>query len=215
MKTYKFGNTKIYFHKNELPDSIKFPKEVAIDTETTGLNLTRDRLCLMQIGFSQEECHLIKFDVDFFEKQNSSKKLKELFKNDSIQKIFHFGRFDLSIIKKFFGINCNNIFCTKIASKLVRTYTDRHGLKDLCKELLEVDLSKIQQSSDWSQENLSENQIKYASKDVIYLFELKNKLEFMLQREKRTEVSKKLFEFLKTRIELDFMGWQDVDIFSQ
>jgi|TARA_B100000287_G_scaffold360449_1_gene352866 ribonuclease D len=214
MKTFKFGDTKVYLHKNDLPDSLKFPEEVAIDTETTGLNLSRDRLCLMQIGFSRNECHIIKFDQQYLRKKKKSKNLESLLKNKQILKIFHFGRFDLAVIKKSFDINSPNVFCTKIASKLVRTYTDKHGLKDLCKELLDKDLNKSQQSSDWSSEELTSNQIKYAINDVIFLFELKKILSLMLKREDRFEISTKLFDFLSTRIDLDLMGWNDIDIFS-
>ena len=214
MKTYKFGDTSVFLHKNDLPNSIEFPCEVSIDSETTGLNLNRDRLCLIQIGFSKKECHLVKFDVSYFQKNNTSANLLKLFKNKDIKKIFHYARFDLSVIQKSFDVKCKNFFCTKIASKLVRTYTDRHGLKDLCRELLGKEISKVQQSSDWSLDNLTDSQIKYASHDVIFLFELKKKLETMLIRENRLKLSQKIFDFLETRIELDFLGWNDIDIFS-
>ena len=147
-------------------------------------------------------------------KKNNSKNLLSLFQDKDILKVFHFARFDLSMIRKSFGINCQNIFCTKIASKLVRTYTDKHGLKDLCKEILNQDLNKTQQSSDWSSEDLSSNQLKYASNDVIYLLDLKKKLKSMLKREERFDLCQRLFDFLPTRIELDFLGWNDIDIFS-
>ena len=214
MKTFNFGNTKVYLHKNDLPNSLKFPKEVAVDSETTGLSLVRDRLCLIQIAISRNECHLIKFDKPDLKKKVVAKNLVDLFENRNILKVFHYARFDLAVIKKAFGVDCQNIFCTKIASKLVRTYTDKHGLKDLCKELLEKDLNKTQQSSDWSAEELSSSQINYASNDVIFLIELKQILELMLQREGRHNLSKKLFAFLSTRVDLDFLGWNDIDIFS-
>ena len=134
--------------------------------------------------------------------------------NNKIQKIFHYARFDVAILKKTFQVNIENIFCTKLASKLVRTYTDKHGLKELCKELLAVDLNKSQQSSDWSSDKLSDNQIRYASFDVIHLFELKDRLEKMLKREKRTDIAKSLFTFLPTRIKLDLLDFTDTDIFS-
>ena len=193
MKTFNFGDTKVYLHKEDLPDSIKFSKEVGVDSETTGLSLVRDRLCLLQIA---------------------AKNLINLFENENITKVFHYARFDLAVIKKAFEVSCRNIFCTKIASKLVRTYTDKHGLKDLCKELLDKDLNKTQQSSDWSAKELSSNQLKYASNDVIFLIELKQILQSMLKREGRYELSQKLFTFLSTRVELDFLGWNDIDIFS-
>jgi len=214
MKTFNFGDTKVYLHKNDLPDSLKFPEEIAVDSETTGLSLVRDRLCLLQIATSRNECHLIKFEKTNLKKKIVAKNLIKLFENEKIIKVFHYARFDLAVIKKALGVNCKNIFCTKIASKLVRTYTDKHGLKDLCKELLDKDLNKTQQSSDWSAEQLSSNQLKYASNDVIFLVELKQILELMLKREGRYELSQKLFTFLSTRVDLDFLGWNDVDIFS-
>ncbi len=214
MKTFNFGDTKVYLHKNDLPDSLKYPKEIAVDSETTGLSLVRDRLCLLQVATSRNECHLIKFEKIDPQKKLIAKNLTKLFENDEIIKVFHYARFDLAVIKKAFGVNCQNIFCTKIASKLVRTYTDKHGLKDLCKELLDKDLNKTQQSSDWSAKELSSNQLKYASNDVIFLVELKQILEMMLKREGRFELSEKLFTFLSTRVDLDFLGWNDIDIFS-
>ena len=214
MKTFNFGSTKVYLHKNDLPNSLEFHKEIAVDSETTGLSLVRDRLCLLQIATSRNECHLIKFEKTNLKKKIVAKNLIKLFENEKIIKVFHYARFDLAVIKKALGVNCKNIFCTKIASKLVRTYTDKHGLKDLCKELLDKDLNKTQQSSDWSAEQLSSNQLKYASNDVIFLVELKQILELMLKREGRYELSQKLFTFLSTRVDLDFLGWNDVDIFS-
>ena len=214
MKTFKFAETSVFLHNEDLPDLLDYADEIGVDTETTGLNLSRDRLCLIQIGISRNECHLVKFDKSEFQKEGKYKNLVNLLNNKQIKKIFHYARFDLAVIKKFLKINCENIFCTKIASKLVRTYTDRHGLKDLCKEILEIDLNKSQQSSDWSASDLSKNQIKYASHDVIFLFDLKKKLHEMLKREDRLEISEKIFSFLQTRIELDLSGWIDSDIFS-
>ena len=214
MKTFKFAETSVFLHNEDLPDLLDYADEIGVDTETTGLNLSRDRLCLIQIGISRNECHLVKFDKAEFQKKGKYKNLVNLLNNKKIKKIFHYARFDLAVIKKFLKINCENIFCTKIASKLVRTYTDRHGLKDLCKEILEIDLNKSQQSSDWSASDLSKNQIKYASHDVIFLFDLKKKLHEMLKREDRLEISEKIFSFLQTRIELDLSGWIDSDIFS-
>ena len=214
MKTFKFAETSVFLHNEDLPDLLDHTDEIGVDTETTGLNLSRDRLCLIQIGISRNECHLVKFDKSEFQKEGKYKNLVNLLNNKKIKKIFHYARFDLAVIKKFLKINCENIFCTKIASKLVRTYTDRHGLKDLCKEILEIDLNKSQQSSDWSASDLSKNQIKYASHDVIFLFDLKKKLHEMLKREDRLEISEKIFSFLQTRVELDLSGWIDSDIFS-
>ena len=214
MKTFKFGKSKIFLHNNDLSHPIKNTKIISIDTETTGLSLVRDRLCLIQIGISHKECHLVKFDSDFFKKKKQAKNLQILLNDKKIEKIFHYARFDTAIIKKFLDVSCQNIFCTKIASKLVRTYTDRHGLKDLCKELLEIDLNKSQQLSDWSSNELSENQIKYAAYDVIFLFDLRKKLKQMLLREERDALAKSIFTFLPNRVELDFLGWLDTDIFS-
>lgn len=214
MKTFKFAETSVFLHNEDLPDLLDYADEIGVDTETTGLNLSRDRLCLIQIGISRNECHLVKFDKSEFQKEGKYKNLVNLLNNKKIKKIFHYARFDLAVIKKFLKINCENIFCTKIASKLVRTYTDKHGLKDLCKEILEIDLNKSQQSSDWSASDLSKNQIKYASHDVIFLFDLKKKLHEMLKREDRLEISEKIFSFLQTRVELDLSGWIDSDIFS-
>ena len=183
MKTFKFGESKIFLHQDDLPAKIRTPKIVAIDTETTGLSLIRDRLCLIQFAFSKEECHLVQFSKKN-SKFNKNLKVLKILNDHKIQKIFHYARFDVAILRKTFQTNIENIFCTKLASKLVRTYTDKHGLKELCKELLGVDLNKSQQSSDWSAEKLSENQIRYASYDVIHLFALKERLQRMLEREK-------------------------------
>ena len=214
MKTFKFGESKIFLHQDDLPAKIKTPKIVAIDTETTGLSLTRDRLCLIQLAFSKEECHLVQFNSKDLKFENKNLEVLKILNNRKIQKIFHYARFDIAILKKTFQANIENIFCTKLASKLVRTYTDKHGLKELCKELLAVDLNKSQQSSDWSSDKLSENQIRYASYDVIHLFELKKILESMLEREERLEIAKSLFSFLPTRIKLDLLDFTDTDIFS-
>ena len=214
MKSLKLNNKQFFTYKNDLPDSLILGKEVGIDTETTGLSLIRDRLCLIQISSGDDNCHLVKFDVDFFQKRTPPKNLVKLLSDTEVSKIFHFARFDLAIIKKFLDVSCENIFCTKIASKLVRTYTDKHGLKDLCKELLGIDLNKSQQSSDWSNESLSNNQISYAASDVIYLNKLKEKLVEMLKREKRLDLANKVFTFLNTRVDLDILGWDGQDIFS-
>ena len=214
MKSLKLNNKQFFTYKNDLPDSLILGKEVGIDTETTGLSLIRDRLCLIQISSGDDNCHLVKFDVDFFRKKIPPKNLIKLLSDKDVSKIFHFARFDLAIIKKFLGVSCENIFCTKIASKLVRTYTDKHGLKDLCKELLGIDLNKSQQSSDWSSESLSNNQISYAASDVIYLNKLKEKLVEMLKREERLDLANKVFTFLNTRVDLDILGWDGQDIFS-
>ena len=213
MKTFKFGKSKVYLHKDDLPKGIAYDNEIAIDTETTGLSLFRDRLCLIQFALTKDECHMVQFEEQSLQSK-SKPEIEKILSNSKVEKIFHYARFDVAMIKKFLGIDIENIFCTKIASKLVRTYTDKHGLKDLCKELLNVDLNKSQQSSDWSSEILSDNQIKYASHDVIYLSDLKHKLEKMLKRGGRMDIAKSIFNFLPTRIELDFLDWYNIDFFS-
>tara|TARA_B100000575_G_C23020324_1_gene587532 strand:+ start:213 stop:860 length:648 start_codon:yes stop_codon:yes gene_type:complete len=214
MKTFKTSDCEIFLHDNDLPSDIECEEIISVDTETTGLSLVRDQLCLIQIGISSKECHMVKFERNFFEENNPPKNLVELMKNDNIKKIFHYARFDVAMIKRFFGVYTKNNFCTKIASKLVRTYTDKHGLKDLCKDLLNIDLNKSQQTTDWFSEKLTENQLKYAANDVIHLFDLKNKLEKMLIREKRLELADKIFSFIPSRVELDLLDWHDIDIFS-
>ena len=214
MKTFKFGNLTIFLHLNDFPEPLKGKIDyVSVDTETTGLSLTRDRLCLIQLSITENESHVIKFEPDFILKKTPDN-LINLLQNDSITKIFHYARFDLAMIKKYLKINLGNIFCTKIASKLVRTYTDKHGLKDLCREILEIDINKSQQSSDWSSDELSKNQLKYAASDVIHLVKLKSRLTEMLIREKRISLANEMFSFLQTRVELDLLGWNNEDIFS-
>mgnify|MGYP001219046636 CR=1 FL=1 len=214
MKSLKIDNKQYFIHKNDIPSDFDIGKSIAIDTETTGLSLNRDRLCVLQMSGNIDECHLVKFDADLFKKGLSPKNLINLLNNQEIEKIFHFARFDLAMIKKFLNLDCKNVFCTKIASKLVRTYTDKHGLKDLCKELLEIDLNKTQQSSDWSNQELSNNQIKYAASDVLYLNDLKQILIKMLKREDRYDLALDIFNFLETRVKLDLLGWDQNDIFS-
>lgn len=214
MKTYKFGNTVIHLHQNDIPNNINFMDVLAVDSETTGLSLVRDRLCLIQLAVSDKECHFVKFDDNFFQEGKKPNELINLLSNPDITKIFHYARFDLAMIKKYLELDLCNVFCTKIASKLVRTYTDKHGLKDLCKELLYKDLNKSSQSSDWSADKLSNEQLKYASHDVIHLFKLKLILEKMLVREGRIDLAKKTFEFLPSRVDLDLSGWSEIDIFS-
>merc|ERR1711991_301685 len=197
MKTYKFGQTTIHLHQNDIPKNIKLTgNSIAIDSETTGLSLVRDRLCLIQLAVSEKECHFVKFDNDFFDKGSKPQELVYLLSKPDI-------------IKKYLGLDLKNLFCTKVSSKLVRTYTDKHGLKDLCKELINIDLNKSSQSSDWSSIELSNEQLKYASHDVIHLFRLKEILEQMLKREKRIELAREIFEFLPVRVKLDLMGWDE------
>ncbi len=214
MKSLKTDKKEFLIYKNDLTENVSCGKTISLDTETTGLSLVRDRLCLIQIADEDNNCHLVKFDHDFFKKKKTPINLINLLNNDHIEKIFHFARFDLAFIKKFLGVDCKNVFCTKIASKLVRTYTDRHGLKDLCREMLNIDLNKSQQTSDWSNEELLASQIKYAASDVIYLIKLKEKLVQMLKREDRFELAQNIFKFLNFRVELDLLGWDQHDIFS-
>lgn len=214
MKSFKIDKKEFKLYKNDITDNFICGKKISLDTETTGLSLVRDRLCLIQIGDENNNCHLVKFDRNFLKNKAVPKNLIRLLSNDNIEKIFHFARFDLAFIKKFLGVECRNVFCTKIASKLVRTYTDRHGLKDLCREMLNIDLNKSQQTSDWSSDELLPSQIKYAASDVLHLINLKEKLTQMLIREDRLELAENIFKFLNFRVQLDLLGWDQIDIFS-
>ncbi len=198
-----------FLYQNDLPENVILGSEIAIDTETTGLNLRRDRLCLLQISSGDGNAHLIQFTKDNYNCPN----VKKLLSDPKILKIFHFARFDLAVLNQYLSIEISNIYCTKIASKLVRTYTEAHGLKAICKELIKVELIKEQQSSDWANFKISEEQVKYAAGDVLYLHSLKEKLDEMLKREGRLEISRQCFEFLKTRSKLDLLGFES-DIFS-
>ncbi|MFP6774277.1 MAG: ribonuclease D [Alphaproteobacteria bacterium] len=199
-----------HLHKGDLPTGLSFGTMVAIDSETMGLDPHRDRLCLIQLSDGQGDCHLVQFAQGDYQAPN----LCAMLADPAITKLFHFARFDVAMIKRYLGIDCTPIYCTKIASKLVRTYTDRHGLKDLCRELLDIDLSKQQQSSDWGADELSAQQLDYAANDVLHLHRLHAVLETMLAREGRGHLARACFEFLATRAELDLSGWPDVDIFS-
>jgi ribonuclease D len=201
---------KIKLHKNDLPDGLDFGRTVAIDTETLGLNPQRDRLCLAQLSAGDNTCHAVQFDGTDYSAPN----LKRLLTDESVLKLFHFARFDLAAMKRYLGAMAAPVYCTRTASKLVRTYTDRHGLKDLVRELLNVDLSKDQQSSDWGAAELTEKQLAYAANDVAFLHRLKDGLDMMLAREGRTELAEACFRFLPTRAELDLAGWPDTDIFA-
>jgi len=200
----------VHFHKNDLPAGLDFGKSVAVDTETQGLSLVRDKLCLVQLSSGDGDAHIVQVNRQSFDCPN----LKALLADDDIVKIYHFARFDVAILKRDLGIDATPVFCTKIASGLVRTYTDRHGLKDICRELLSVDLSKQQQSSDWAGDELSEAQLNYAASDVLYLHQLKNVLTARLLRENRLELAQSCFDFLPIRADLDLAGWEDIDIFS-
>ncbi len=201
--------------QNDLPkQSLKsFKGDITIDTETLGLNIKRDRLCLIQLrNESNKKVYLIKFDKNI--SPANSKNIKSLFEDKSLTKIFHYARFDMAVLKENLNINVRNVFCTKIASKLTRTYSSKHGLKDLVKEILNVELDKTEQTSDWSQKKLTKQQIQYAMNDVIYLSDLKKNLESKLLEVKRLKTFKSIMNFLDTRVELDLMGWENTDIFA-
>ena len=201
---------KVTLHKNDLPDGLSLGPAVAIDTETLGLNPYRDRLCLAQLSSGDGTCHAVQFAVGGFAAPN----LKRLLTDSKTLKLFHFARFDMAMFRRHLGVMAAPVYCTKIASKLVRTYTDRHGLKDLVKDLLNIDLSKEQQSSDWGAAELNERQLAYAAGDVAYLHKLREALDAMLAREGRTRLAAECFHFLPARAELDLAGWPDVDIFA-
>jgi ribonuclease D len=198
-----------HLYKNDLDDGIVFKENVAIDTEAMGLDPARDRLCLIQIFDGETDCHMVQFENSNTESPN----LIKLLNDQKIQKIFHYARFDMAALKHALKIDIKNVYCTKIASKIARTYTNNHGLKDLCKELLGIEISKKQQSSDWGNSNLSKEQIAYAANDVIYLHQIKNKLDEMLVREDRQLLVDACLSFLPTRVDLDLRGWEN-DIFS-
>ena len=200
----------IKLHKNDLPPGLAFKDAVAVDTETLGLRPHRDRLCVVQLSAGDDAVHLVQFDG----KDWSAPRLKAHLSDPSILKIFHFARFDVAVLRQYLGVECDPIYCTKIASKLARTYTDRHGLKDLCAELLGVDLSKQQQSSDWGAEKLTDQQRHYAASDVLHLHALRTKLDTMLQREGRVVAAEACFRFVSARASLDLAGFEDVDIFA-
>ncbi|RUW32061.1 MULTISPECIES: ribonuclease D [unclassified Mesorhizobium] len=203
--------TDIRFHKNDLPDLSRYNVgAVAIDTETLGLNPHRDRLCVVQISPGDGSADVIQIAPG----QRKAPNLVSLLRNRAITKLFHYGRFDIAVLYKAFGVMAEPVFCTKIASRLTRTYTDRHGLKDLCNELLGIGLSKAQQSSDWAAETLSPEQLEYAASDVLYLHRLREVLAARLAREGRTKEAEACFRFLPTRARLDLMGWAEEDIFA-
>jgi ribonuclease D len=202
----------IRYHKGDLPDlsSYSAAQAVAVDSETLGLNPHRDRLCVVQLSPGDGTADVIQISKG----QTDAPNLRALFTDPSKPKIFHFARFDVAVLRHYLNIQVTPVWCTKIASKLVRTYTDRHGLKDITRELLGVELSKQQQSSDWAAETLSDAQLAYAASDVLHLHALKEKLEFMLDREDRGQIAQACFEFLPVRAELDLKGWEETDIFA-
>lgn len=199
-----------HLHKGDLPKEIDFGSVVAVDSETMGLIPQRDPLCVVQLSAGDGDAHLVQLDRNTYD----APRLKALLADPGILKIFHFARFDIAAFKYWLGVETAPVFCTKIASKLSRTYTDRHGLKDVSRELLGVEMSKQQQSSDWGAAELSKAQIDYAASDVLYLRQIKEKLTAMLAREGRTELAQACFDFLPHRAALDLAGWPEIDIFS-
>jgi ribonuclease D len=199
-----------YVYKDDLPDGLGLGPIVAIDCETMGLNPKRDRLCVVQLSSGDGNAHL----VQVAKGQTSAPNLCRILEDPNVLKLFHFGRFDIAAMFEAFGALTAPVYCTKIASRLIRTYTDRHGLKNLLQELLLVDISKQQQSSDWGAKNLSKAQVEYAASDVLYLHQLRNALDKMLIREGRMEIAQSCFDFLPTRAQLDLAGWPDTDIFA-
>ncbi len=200
----------IKFHDGDLPKGLKLGDVIAVDTEAMGLELHRDQLCVVQLSDGSGVEHVVRLKRPEFDCPN----LKALLADPAVLKIFHFARFDVAMMKKWLGIECAPIFCTKIASKLARTYTDRHGLKDVSRELCGADMSKAQQSSDWGADKLTDAQLEYAASDVLYLHEIREKLIVMLEREGRLELAQACFDFLPKRADLDLAGWPETDIFA-
>ena len=200
----------VRLHRGDLPDLSRYTDSVAIDTETMGLNPHRDRLCVVQLSNGDGTADVVQIPLGHTEAPN----LMRLLADPSVTKIFHFARFDLTALNKTFGVMPQPVYCTKIASRLTRTYTDRHGLKDLVREVLGIDLSKQQQSSDWGAQNLTDAQLAYAASDVLHLHALRERLDAMLAREGRTALARACFEFLPVRAMLDLSGWEDEDIFA-
>jgi ribonuclease D len=202
---------KIHLHTYDLPDDFKAPASIAIDTEAMGLKYHRDRLCLVQLSAGDGVCHLVHFPTRDF---TNSPNLVSLLTNNAIEKIFHYGRFDLGILMHSFSIHISNVFCTKIASKLARTYSNKHGLKDLCKEILQVDISKQEQTSDWGSSTLRDEQKKYAATDVLYLHKLKEHFVSILKREGRMDLAQSCFDYLPWRAKLDIIAGENYDILA-
>jgi len=196
-------------HKDDLPSDLNLGNEIAVDTEAMGLELKRDPLTLVQISTGNNDCHIINLN----RKDYKAKNLVKILEDEKVNKIFHFARFDVAVLKFYLGANVKNIYCTKVSSKLARTFSEKHGLKDLVKEIIGVDMSKQMQSSDWGAEKLSEKQLKYAASDCLYLHQLKRELNKMLVRENRMELFKKCMKFLNTRVDLDLADYK-IDIFS-
>jgi len=201
---------QIILFKNDIPDDLVIEGDIAIDTEAMGLSFKRDRLCAIQIADANDNAYIIQIEKN----QQKAPNLKKLFESKEAVKILHYARFDVAMLYQYLNIKVENIFCTKIASKIARTYTDSHGLKELCRELLSVQISKQQQSSDWGAENLTKEQQIYSASDVLYLHKIRDKLSIMLIREDRLDLAKDCFKFIHSRMRLDLAGWESVDIFS-
>ena len=200
----------IHLHQYDIPDNLSFHGTVAVDTETSGLNLKRDRLCLIQLSDGNGDAHLVHFPTPRYD----APRLKRLIADETVTKLFHFARFDIAVLSQRLNVWCTPVYCTKIASKLVRTYTDRHSLKELCRALLSIELTKAQQSSDWGAATLTQEQQIYAASDVLHLHRLREKLDVMLERENRSDLATKCFAFIQTRTQLDLAGWGADDIFA-
>jgi ribonuclease D len=199
-----------HLHRGDLPEGVGFGSAVAVDTEAMGLNPHRDRLCVVQLSGGDGDAHLVQLAPGAYD----APRLKALMADPTVTKLFHFARFDLGMIYHYLGVMAGPVYCTKIASRLARTFTDRHGLRDLCKDLLNVDISKQQQSSDWGAPTLTEEQLRYAASDVLHLHALRAKLDAMLAREGRIDLARATFNFLPTRVLLDLEGWAEQDIFA-
>jgi ribonuclease D len=214
----KLDDPAIHVYRGDLPHGLRFASDVAVDTEAMGLNPHRDRLCLLQLSAGDGVCHLVQFPPPEPHSGAASvlhtPNLSALFSDPNVTKLFHFARFDLGMIYRYLGVICRPVYCTKIASRLARTYTDRHSLKELCRELLDIDLPKEQQSSDWGASELTGAQLQYAARDVVYLHVLRQRLDAMLARENRTELAEACFRFLPFRARLDVDGWPNEDIFA-
>ena len=203
-----------FLYQDDIPSNIKFGDIVAIDTETMGLNLQRDRLCLIQLSNGDGNAHLIQISKESLKNKKSFINLKKILKNPSSTKLFHFARFDIAVIEKYICKLNGPVYCTKIASKLSRTFGARHGLADLCKDLLGFELDKQNQTSDWGSKNLNASQLKYAASDVLHLHKIKIELDSLLKREEKLDIARLCFKFIKTRSKLDLIGFESLDIFS-
>ena len=200
----------VKLHHGDIPKNLDFGKSVAVDTEAMGLKNHRDRLCLVQLSSGDGTAHLVKFEIDKYAAPN----LKKLLDDRKVLKIFHFARFDVAILKHYLGVDCTPLYCTKMASTLCRTFTDKHNLRELCKDLLGVELNKQAQSSDWGADSLTDEQMAYAANDVLYLHKISEKLDVMLKREGRGDLARRVFEAIPVRADLDLAGWADVDFFA-